>query len=219
MNMFPAVIIFLKAIVMGVGVSAPPGPNAMLMINRTLRKGHFSGFMTGMGVATADTIFAIIAGLGLSYIISFVNQQSFYIKLVAGLMVAGIGIKLFLSNPVPDIRGKIRDSKKRNPFQDFLSVFMLALTNPFSIFIFIALFPGMNISFSGAGLLIPLVIITGIFTGASLWWFTFSWVVNHFSRSMRLRNVVTLTRISGAVIITIGVSILLTIFLTRTIIG
>jgi threonine/homoserine/homoserine lactone efflux protein len=219
MNMFPAVIIFLKALVLGVGVSAPPGPNAMLMINRTLRRGHFSGFMTGMGVATADTIFAIIAGLGLSYIISFVNQQSFYIKIIAGLIVAAIGLKLFFSNPVPDIRGKMRDSMKSSPFHDYLSVFMLALTNPFSIFIFIALFPGMNINFSGSGLLIPLVIITGIFTGASLWWFSFSWIVNHFSRSMRLRSVVTLTRISGAVIITIGVAVLLTIFKANFVIG
>jgi threonine/homoserine/homoserine lactone efflux protein len=219
MNMFPAVIIFLKAIILGVGVSAPPGPNAMLMINRTLRKGHFSGFMTGMGVATADTIFAIIAGLGLSFIIGFVNQQSFYIKLFAGLLVAAIGIKLFLSNPVPDIRGKMKESMKKSPLQDYLSVFMLALANPFSIFIYVALFSGMDISFSGSGMVIPLVIITGIFTGASLWWLGFSWIVNHFSRSMRLRSVVTLTRISGVVIITIGVAVLLTIFRSNLVIG
>lgn len=215
MNMFPALIIFMKGVILGMGVSAPPGPNAMVMVNRTLRKGHFSGFMTGMGVATADTIFAIIAGLGLSYIISFINQESFWIKLGAGLLVAAIGIRLFLSNPIPDIRSRMRDNSKNNLIQDFFSVFMMALTNPFSIFIFIALFPGMGISFKGAGLFIPAIIILGIFTGASLWWFTFSWLLSRYSRSMKLRNIVTLTRISGAVIIIIGMAVLMTLFFSH----
>lgn len=217
--MFPAIIIFLKGMVLGMGVSAPPGPNAMLMINRTLRKGHFSGFMTGMGVATADTIFAIIAGLGFSYIITFVNEESFYIKLIAGVLVAAIGVKLFLSNPVADIRSRVRETLVSTPAQDYFSVFMLALTNPFSIFIFIALFPGMKINFNGAGILVPLLIIMGIFTGASAWWFIFSWIVNRYSRSMRLRNIVTLTRVSAAVVITIGLIVLVTLFLPRAQLG
>lgn len=217
--MFPAIIIFLKGMVLGMGVSAPPGPNAMLMINRTLRKGHFSGFMTGMGVATADTIFAIIAGLGFSFIITFVNEESFYIKLITGVLVAAIGVKLFLSNPVADIRGRVRETLVSTPAQDYFSVFMLALTNPFSIFIFIALFPGMNINFNGAGILVPLLIIMGIFTGASAWWFIFSWIVNRYSRSMRLRNIVTLTRVSAAVVITIGLIVLVTLFLPRSQLG
>jgi threonine/homoserine/homoserine lactone efflux protein len=213
--MLPAIIIFLKGLLLGFGVSAPPGPNAMLMINRTLRKGHFSGFMTGMGVATADTIFAIIAGLGFSFIIGFVREESFYIKLITGLLIASIGIKLFLSNPVADIRSRVRDNLISSPAQDYFSVFMLALTNPFSIFIFIALYPGMNINFNGPGILVPLLIIMGIFTGASAWWFIFSWIVNRYSRSMRLRNIVTLTRVSAAVLITIGLIVLVTLFLPK----
>jgi len=212
--MFPALILFFKGIIMGLSVSAPPGPNAMLMINRTLRKGHISGFMTGMGVATADTIFAIIAGLGFSFIIGFVNEEAFWIKLVAGILVASIGLKLFLSNPVGDIRRKSRESIKGTPAQDFFSVFGLALTNPFSIFIFLALFPGMNISFTGPWYLIPLIIVAGIFLGASAWWLAFSYTVSRFSRTMRLRNIVTITRVTGAIIIGTGIIVLLSLFIS-----
>ena len=217
--MFPAIILFFKGLVLGLGVSAPPGPNAMLMISRTLRKGHFSGFMTGMGVATADTLFAIIAGLGFSYIIGFVNEESFYIKLIAGVLVAAIGVKLFLSNPVADIRSRFRETLISTPLQDYFSVFMLALTNPFSIFIFIALYPGMNIGFTGPGILVPSLIIIGVFTGASAWWFIFSWIVNRYSRSMRLRSIVTLTRVTAAVVITIGLIVLVTLFLPQAKLG
>lgn len=212
--MFPALILFFKSFLMGLSVSAPPGPNAMLMINRTLRKGHFSGFMTGMGVAAADTIFAIIAGLGFSFIIGFVNEKAFWIKLVAGILVALIGLKLFLSNPAGDIRRRAREDTRGTPAQDFFSVFGLALTNPFSIFIFLALFPGMNVRFTGPWYLIPLIIVTGIFTGASAWWLAFSYTVSRFSRSMRLRNIVVLTRFTGAFIIIIGLMVLLTLFIS-----
>ncbi len=212
--MFPALLLFFKSFIMGLSVSAPPGPNAMLMINRTLRKGHFSGFMTGMGVAAADTIFAIIAGLGFSFIIGFINEEAFWIKLIAGVLVASIGLKLFLSNPVGDIRRRARDDIQGTPAQDFFSVFGLALTNPFSIFIFLAMFPGMNVSFTGPWYLIPLIIVTGIFTGASAWWLAFSYTVSRFSRTMRLRNIVVLTRFTGAFIIIIGIMVLLTLFIS-----
>lgn len=216
--MFPAFIVFFKGLILGMSVSAPPGPNAMLMINRTLRKGHLSGFMTGMGVAVADTIFAVIAGLGFSYIITFVSQESFYIRLVAGIVVALIGIRIYFKNPVSDIRNRIRENLVNSPFQDFLSVFMLSLTNPFSIFIFLALFPGLKINFNGPGLMIPLIIMAGIFAGATLWWFSFSWAVNHFSRNMRLRSIVRLSRISGLVLVAIGVILLGTLFFSKNVI-
>jgi threonine/homoserine/homoserine lactone efflux protein len=206
----------MKGLLLGFGVSAPPGPNAILMISRTLRKGHFSGFMTGMGVATADTLFALVAGMGLSYIIGFINEESFYIKLITGVVVAAIGIKLFLSNPVPDIRSRMKDAQKKgNHLKDYLSVFMLALTNPFSIFIFIAFFPGMNVSFSGPNIMLPFIIILGVFVGASVWWFSLSWMISRFSRTMKLRSLVTLTRVSGAVVISIGLLVLMTLFLSH----
>jgi threonine/homoserine/homoserine lactone efflux protein len=212
--MLPALILFIKGLFIGLVVSAPPGPNAMLMINRTLRKGHYSGFITGMGVATADTIFAVMAGLGFSYIIGFINEESFYIKIIAGVIVAAAGVKLFLANPVADIRDRFRDKIKSAPVQDYLSVFMLALTNPFSIFI--ALFPGMDISFTGLGVIAPAIVIMGVFTGASAWWFLLSWMVNRYSRTLRLRSVVTITRVSGAVVISIGLLVLMTLFFSHS---
>lgn len=214
--MFSSVILFLKAMVMGLGVSAPPGPNAMLMVNRTLRKGHLSGFMTGMGVAAADTIFAIIAGLSMSFIISFINEKAFYIKLVAGVLVAAIGLKLFLSNPAWELRRKSRETLKETHLQDFFSVFGMALANPFSIFIFLALFPGMDISFAGPQRIIPLIIVLGVFTGASAWWFIFSYTVSRFSRSLSIRKVVIMSRATGFIIIAIGISVLLTLFISVT---
>lgn len=212
--MFSSLILFLKAMVMGLGVSAPPGPNAILLVNRTIRKGHLSGFLTGMGVAAADVVFAIIAGLSLSYVIGFINEKAFYIKLITGVLVAAIGIKLFLSNHKWEIKRRMQERSKGTPLQDFFSVFGMSLANPFTIFLFIALFPGMDVSFVGSGHLIPVIIVLGIFTGAAIWWYALSYTVNRFRRSMSLRKVVTISRVTGFAIIAIGVGVLLTVFIS-----
>jgi threonine/homoserine/homoserine lactone efflux protein len=210
--MFPvALLLFLKSMVLGLGVSAPLGANGMLMVNRTIRKGFRSGFVTGMGVATADTIFAIIAILGFSFIIGFINTQAFYIKLFAGIIVALIGLKLFLSNPIKDIRRNRREHTTH--VQDYFSVLLLALTNPFSILLFITFFPGLNIDIAQPGLY-KVIIILGIFLGAAAWWFGMSYFVTHLSRNMRLRSVVTLSKISGSIIIVIGLTVLVTVLIS-----
>ena len=45
-----------KGIVIGVLVSAPMGPIGMLCIQRTLNKGRWHGFVTGLGAALSDDI-------------------------------------------------------------------------------------------------------------------------------------------------------------------
>jgi threonine/homoserine/homoserine lactone efflux protein len=210
--MFPvAILLFLKSMVLGVGVSAPLGPNGMLMVNRTMRKGFRSGFFSGMGLATADTIFAIIAGLGFSFIVGFINAQGFYIKLFTGIIVALLGLKLYLSNPVREMRRKSKANSTH--FQDYLSLLFLALTNPFSIFMFIAFFTGFNIDFSQPGIF-RVIIILGIFIGACSWWLGLSYVVNHFSRNLRLRSIVKLNKISGSIIILIGITVLVALLIS-----
>ena len=50
----------LKALVIGICASAPIGPIAILVIQKTLSKGHKAGFITGMGACVVDTLFSIV---------------------------------------------------------------------------------------------------------------------------------------------------------------
>ena len=49
-----------KGIIIGVLVSAPMGPIGMLCIQRTLNKGRWHGFVTGLGAALSDVIYAAL---------------------------------------------------------------------------------------------------------------------------------------------------------------
>lgn len=56
----------VKGFVIGVVVSAPLGPVGVLCIQRTLNKGRVYGFVTGLGAALSDIIYALFTGYGMS---------------------------------------------------------------------------------------------------------------------------------------------------------
>src|SRR5450759_3925815 len=109
--MITAIEILLKGIILGLTVSMPLGPVGIILINRTIKRGFLSGFFSALGLATADTLLAIAAGLGFTVIISFIKEERFILSIIAGIVIIGVGIKVFLSNPVKDIRSKDKSNK------------------------------------------------------------------------------------------------------------
>jgi len=73
---------FLKGIIIGASVSAPVGPIGLLCINRSLTEGRLRGFVSGLGAATADMVFCIIAGFGFTFVSRFIEEQTLWISLV-----------------------------------------------------------------------------------------------------------------------------------------
>jgi len=69
------IIFFLKGVVIGFSMAVPVGPIGILCIRRTLTGGRLSGFVSGLGVATADAVYGCIAGFGLTFISDFLVSQ------------------------------------------------------------------------------------------------------------------------------------------------
>ena len=51
-----------KGIVIGIIVSAPLGPVGVLCIQRTLNKGRWYGFVTGIGAAVSVIFYSLLTG-------------------------------------------------------------------------------------------------------------------------------------------------------------
>ena len=200
----------IKGIIIGLLVSTPIGPMGILCVQRTLNKGKSSGFSSGMGIATADAIFALIAGLGISFIIHFLSEQQLIIKMIGGLVIAFIGLKIFIANPVKQLKKHRREGK--NLFEDFISILFMALSNPFTVFLYIAIFAGLNLHDVSTGYSSALLVVTGVFVGASISWFTISTVVNYFRPKIRLRKLMWINRIAGLTIILFGVFAICSLF-------
>ena len=203
----------IKGIIVGLVVSIPLGPMGVLCVQRTLNKGKSSGFSSGMGIATADAIFALIAGLGISFIIHFLSEQQLIIKIIGGVIIAFIGLKIFITNPVKQLKKHRREGKTL--FEDFISILFMTLSNPFTVFLYIAVFAGLNLQDVSTGYSSALLVVTGVFVGASISWFTISTVINHFRAKIRLRKLMLINRIAGITIILFGVFAICSLFVIQ----
>ncbi len=201
----------IKGIIAGILISIPLGPMAVLVIQRTLNKGRVSGMVSGLGIAVADTIYACIAAVGLKIILRFIEQQQVYFQILGSLLILVVGIRIFTANPVRQLR--MQRSGKRNLFQDFLSTAFMTLSNPFTVFVLIALYAGMNVhqehlsAFELSGL------ILAVFGGCLLWWFIISTVAYSLRNRFRLRSLWWMNKITGSVISGFGFFALISIWI------
>ena len=61
MNYF---ILIFSGIIIGLIVAAPIGPVNLICIRRTFAYGPVNGFLSGLGAALGDGVFAVITGFG-----------------------------------------------------------------------------------------------------------------------------------------------------------
>ena len=169
-----------------------------------------SGFFSGLGMATADTLLAFLAGIGFTVIVSFINKERYIISVIAGLIILGVGLKVYLSNPVRDIRN--REKSEKSLWRDYYSVFVLSISNPYTIFIFVAFFSGVHVNGNVRPELVPFFLIPGVLVGTISWWFFLSYFVSRFKKNIRLRLIVRINKVAGIVIMVIGIIVLLSVF-------
>ena len=198
---------------LGFLASIPLGPIGIICIQRTLGKGRWSGFISGLGAASADTIVAIIAGLGLSFVIIFFKSNSHILVILGSLIMIVLGVRIFLKSPAKQVRE--RKMKKNNLYTDYLSVLILTLSNPLTIFVFIAIFAGLNLVYGAYDFFLKMLIFSGIFIGASFWWFLLTSLVNIYREKFNLKNLWWLNKITGAIIIAFGVVALFSILFIK----
>lgn len=189
----------LDGIIVGLSASIPLGPIGVLVVQRTLNKGRLSGFYSGLGAALSDTIYAIIAGFSLSFIVGYIETHMLLIQIVGASILIGLGLKIFFTNPAVELRRQ--RNKSTSLTQDFFSTFLLTITNPLAVFLFMAFFAGLRVVDADQSPADRYLVILGVLMGASLWWFGLSSVVNLLRSKINLRRLFWLNKIAGSVII------------------
>ena len=204
---------FIRAIILGLFASIPLGPIGVIVIRRTLGKGRLSGFVSGLGAASADTLLAIIAGLGLVFVIDYINNHNVLFKILGGIVVIIIGIQIFLKNPIDQV--KERKLKKSSLHTDYLSVLFLTLSNPLAVVYMLGLFAGINPLNGSHSPFAYVLVFLGIFIAASAWWFSLSTFINIYRRKFRLRSLWWLNKITGAIIALFGIATIIILILEK----
>ena len=202
--------LLIGGLMVGVMASVPPGPTCILTLQRNLSKGLRSGVLTGMGVATCDTLYSSIAFFSLAFVTAFIESHMLLIKGIAGFCITFFGVNIFLSNPAVQIRRNHNQAGKGG-WQDYLSGFLLGLSNPTYILAHIALIAtvqAMGFSNPDASAIANAPMIIGVFGGCMAWWTLLALLMKLVRKNFRPRHMLWINRISGTIITLIGLALI-----------
>jgi threonine/homoserine/homoserine lactone efflux protein len=162
--------VLVRGILLGIVIAAPVGPIGLLCIRRTLEGGVVMGFATGLGAALADGLFGAIAAFGVQAMTDWLAGHQTTFRLVGGVVMLIIAFKSFTAEPHPrEIKRDIRTA-----LGGFAVGLGLTLTNPVTIFAFVAIFAGFGLGGELSGNREAMTLVLGVFLGSALWFLTLS---------------------------------------------
>lgn len=201
---------FFRSLLVGVSASITVGPVAVLCIQRTLSKSRRAGLFSGLGVAAADTLMAIVAYFFYSMLQSQIEQYNALLRVIGGAFVVAVGVYLFVQNPVVQIRRN--RSGKGSDWNDFISVFGLTIANFIMVIPYILAFFAVFKVGGESDLMDGVVVISGFALGSVAWWSGLACLINLFRGGFRPRHMLTINHIAGALIGGLGVYTILSTF-------
>ena len=195
----------LKGILVGIIIAIPVGPVGVLCIRRTILHGRVAGFVSGMGAASADAMFGIIAGFGLTVISDWLLDYQNWLRVIGAAFLLFIGISAFFHDPLAGTQSQ-RDPESL--FADFASTFVLTITNPITILAFLAIFAGIGFTGDQATLGTAAILVLGVWLGSLLWWMGLAGGAGIVRLSFRHDHLVWINRGSGGILVLSGVALL-----------
>lgn len=204
--------ILLKGILVGLIASAPLGPISILIIQRTINHNFKVGLCSAAGAAISDTIYATIAGFGVTLILNIVSMHETAFRIFSSVVLLVLGTFVFLSHPEKYNR---MNGKKRISYLNYtVTTFLLTASNPLVIFIHLAIFSGFNLVLSLDKIQMSVLVMTGFFIGAMCWWLLLTATINRFRNRFNLKICLWFNRIAGVAIVSV-VLVSLLLYLQR----
>jgi threonine/homoserine/homoserine lactone efflux protein len=198
-------VFLLKGIAVGIVIAIPVGPVGVLCVRRTIFEGRLFGFVSGLGAASADTIFGIIAGFGLTVVSNLLLDYQGWLRSAGGLFLVYIGIRALRQRV---LREAPPEKNAENLFGAFLSTFVLTITNPVTILAFLGIFAAVGFTGSEATVARAAMLVAGVLLGSLTWWLGLSLGAGFFRRSIGETHLLWLNRVSGTILTLSGVALL-----------
>ena len=198
--------IFVIGFIIGLGVAAPIGPIATLIIRQTLTYGLLSGLGAALAVIIADGFYAWVAALLSSLVEGWMNTHSLWFYIIGGLFLIYIGVKVLMSH----IQYNNKDKKptKAAALSSFLHILFLTLASPMTTLLFINFFNTMSVfkQIQNPGDIAAVVI--GVMMGAAAWYASLVSIVSIVKKKYDLKIFRYVNLIAGSAIIAFGLIII-----------
>ena len=176
------------------------GPVGVLCVQRTLNKGRWYGFITGIGAAVSDMIYAAITGYGMSYVMDVLsNQQTkMYLQIVGSVMLLLFGLYTYRSDPTKKIHNS--GHGKGSLWHNGVTAFLVTFSNPLIIFLFLACYAQFAFVMPNH----PFEMFVGFLSivfGALLWWYGLTWLIDKIRGKFDANGIKIINQFIGAVVV------------------
>jgi putative LysE/RhtB family amino acid efflux pump len=177
-----AVLVAQGALV-GVVVTAPPGPVGGLCVQRTLKGGLVAGLSTALGALLADTFYCIVAAFGIAQVAAPAGTLRLVLAIAVAAALTALGVKYVRRAWRGQVEVETAQPKSR--FAGLLGLvagtFVLTLWTPGTLPAFLVMFASFGIAARAAecagG---PFLVVFGLLLGASGWWIMLCGLVHRF---------------------------------------
>jgi threonine/homoserine/homoserine lactone efflux protein len=162
--------LFFTAAGVGLAVAAPVGPMGMLCIRRTLAEGPQAGLAIGIGIASGDAVYGLVAALGLVGLSQFMLAYDRPLHFAAGLFLLYLGLRALLQKAQTEgesSEGKLVSNGYAGAARAYASALLLTLTNPQTVIMCAALF---TTRAPRGAFSTTLTTVSGVFCGSIAWW-------------------------------------------------
>ena len=119
----------VRGVLIGILSSAPMGPVGVLTVQRSLLKGHKYGFITGMGAAFSDFVYALLTGIFMGFAMSFAESPWAvrWLRLLGSVVLFVLGMYFYVWKPAPAVKPS---GKVGTLAHNMLTGFLLTGSNP-----------------------------------------------------------------------------------------
>lgn len=197
-----------RGILIGLLFGVPAGAVGAMTAQRAYSSGLRSGLLTGLGSSVADCLYACVGTFGLSLISDFLLAHQTIINLLGGALILAMGLGLLLKT------NSANAPKAQSPqgVKLFLSSFAVGITNPAAILTFLFAFSWFGLG-EGMGAMDGTFLVTGVFIGTYLWWFTLSAGVVAIKKKIEKYSLRTIEKCFGGVLLGFSLVIFVRIFI------
>ncbi len=202
--------LIMSGVVMGLIAAVPIGPVNLICIRRSFAFGPLNGFVSGLGAALGDGVFAAVMGFGLTWIAQMIEGYATIIELIGGAMMVWMGYRTFVSPPVPRCPDTKPDSEGTNLARAMASTFALTVTNPVTLLSFGVMFAGLGGLAGGAGSFNDAsFVVAGVVGGSTAWWLTLTAIIGLFHTKIDEKAMRIINRACGALVMGCGLAVLI----------
>jgi threonine/homoserine/homoserine lactone efflux protein len=193
--------LFVKGLIVGFCLAAPLGPIAAICVQRTISRRFLSGLMSGLGAAAADAVYGAVAAFGATMISEFLITEHAWLQRFGGIILIILGLRLWFAKVEEKTNGT---ENNRGLLGDFLSTFVLTLTNPMTFVAFAAIFTTMGVGAVKGHSILTAELVGGVFAGSGLWWFILCAGAYALRAHFDFRKLTTINRATGVFVLVVG---------------